>query len=92
MGGRRTKPYSGPERRASARALNFNAGIRMNTTKLKGNWNVAKGKLKQKYGSLTDQDLTYLEGREDEMLGRIQQKTGASRDELDRYLRDECNC
>lgn len=64
----------------------------MNTTKLKGNWNVAKGKLKQKYGSLTDQDLTYLEGREDEMLGRIQQKTGASRDELDRYLRDECNC
>lgn len=64
----------------------------MNTTKLKGNWNVAKGKLKQKYGNLTDNDLTFLEGREDEMLGRIQQKTGASRDELDRYLRDECNC
>ncbi len=45
----------------------------MNTTKLnlKGNWNIIKGKLKQSYGELTDDDLTYTEGQEDELVGRI---------------------
>ena len=42
------------------------------TNKIKGNWNVIKGKLKQEYGDLTDDDLTYVEGKEDELLGRIQ--------------------
>ncbi len=54
----------------------------MNTseTKLnfKGNWNIVKGKLKQSYGELTDDDLTYTEGKEDELLGRIQRRVGAT--------------
>ena len=49
---------------------------------VKGKWNVVKGKLKQKYGELTDDDLTYVEGKEDELLGRLQEKTGKAREEL----------
>jgi uncharacterized protein YjbJ (UPF0337 family) len=49
---------------------------------LKGNWNEVKGKLKQKYGQLTDQDLMFAEGKEDELLGRIQKRLGKSQDEL----------
>ena len=49
---------------------------------LRGNWNEVKGKLKQKYGDLTDDDLTYVEGNADELLGKLQKKTGKSKDEL----------
>lgn len=49
---------------------------------LKGKWNKIKGKLKEKYGELTDDDLTFAEGKFDEMLGNIQEKTGKSMDEL----------
>jgi uncharacterized protein YjbJ (UPF0337 family) len=65
----------------------------MNETKLsvKGNWNVIKGKLKQAYGQLTDDDLTYVEGQEDELVGRIQKRVGATaadvRQLLDKYNR-----
>jgi uncharacterized protein YjbJ (UPF0337 family) len=50
----------------------------MNETELnlKGNWNVVKGKLKQAYGDLTDDDLTYVEGQENELVGRIQKRIG----------------
>lgn len=61
----------------------------MNTETLKGNWNVTKGKLKQMFAQLTDSDLTYIEGQEDELLGRLQQKTGQSLDALERILREE---
>lgn len=54
----------------------------MNNLTSKGNWNEVKGKLKQKYGELTDDDLTYAEGKEDELLGRLQKKTGKTKDEL----------
>ncbi len=54
----------------------------MDKLEIKGNWNKVKGKLKQEYGSLTDDDLVYVEGKEDELLGRLQNKTGKSRDEL----------
>lgn len=54
----------------------------MNNLEMKGNWNEIKGKLKQKYGDLSDDDLTYAEGKEDELLGRLQKKTGKSKDEL----------
>lgn len=60
----------------------------MNKTTAKGNWNVAKGKLKQKYAQLTDDDLVYIEGQEDEFLGRVQKVTGAQRDEIERILND----
>lgn len=49
---------------------------------MKGNWNEIKGKLKQKYGQLTDQDLTFAEGKDDELLGRLQKRLGRSKDEL----------
>jgi uncharacterized protein YjbJ (UPF0337 family) len=54
----------------------------MNKLEIKGNWNVIKGKLKQKYGDLTDNDLTFIEGKEDELLGRLQTKTGRAKQEL----------
>ena len=56
--------------------------------KLKGTWNELKGKLKQEYAKLTDDDLTYVEGKEDELLGRLQKKTGKTQDELRRQLFD----
>jgi uncharacterized protein YjbJ (UPF0337 family) len=49
---------------------------------MKGNWNEIKGKLKQKYGQLTDDDLTFADGKEDELLGRLQKRLGKSRDQL----------
>lgn len=54
--------------------------------KLKGNWNELKGKLKEKYGELTDDDLAYAEGQEDQLLGKLQQKTGAAKEELSKFL------
>lgn len=60
----------------------------MNTTTVKGDWNVAKGKLKQKYGQLTDNDLTYQEGKTDELVGRIQKRVGQTRDEVQRAVDD----
>lgn len=54
----------------------------MNEEQFKGKWNQAKGKLKQKYGELTDDDLTYAEGKSDELLGRLQEKTGKAKKEL----------
>ncbi|MFW5835435.1 MAG: CsbD family protein [bacterium] len=54
----------------------------MDKLQIKGNWNEMKGKLKQKYGDLTDDDLAYVEGKEEELLGRLQKKTGKTRQEL----------
>jgi uncharacterized protein YjbJ (UPF0337 family) len=54
----------------------------MDRLNLKGSWNEAKGKLKQKYAQLTDDDLVYAEGKEDELYGRLQQKLGKTREEL----------
>jgi len=54
--------------------------------KLKGNWNEAKGKIKQKYAELTEDDLIYEEGKDDELLGRIQQKTGQTKEEIKKWI------
>ncbi len=56
------------------------------TDKLKGNWNLVKGKLKQEYGELTDDDLTLVEGQEDELIGRIQKKTGKTKEEVKKFI------
>ena len=53
----------------------------MNKLQIKGNWNEVKGKLKQQYAKLTNDDLTYVEGKEDELLGRIQKRLGVSAEE-----------
>jgi uncharacterized protein YjbJ (UPF0337 family) len=58
----------------------------MDKLQIKGNWNEMKGKIKQQWGDLTDDDLKYEEGREDELLGRIQKKTGKSREEVVTYI------
>lgn len=58
----------------------------MDDLRIKGRWNEVKGKLKQEYADLTDEDLTYAEGKEDELLGRLQQKTGKSKDELKKQI------
>lgn len=54
----------------------------MNKLIMKGTWNETKGKLKQKYGELTDDDLTFAEGKDDELLGRLQTKLGNTKTEL----------
>lgn len=59
----------------------------MDKLELKGNWNELKGKLKQNYGNLTDDDLTYVEGQEDELLGKLQKKIGKSREEIIKELK-----
>ena len=48
----------------------------MTTLEIKGDWNITKGKLKQKWAQLTDDDLQYVEGKQDELIGRIQKRTG----------------
>jgi uncharacterized protein YjbJ (UPF0337 family) len=63
----------------------------MNQLILQENWSVSKEKLKQKYPDLTDNDLAYILGKEDEMIDQIQRRTGESRDEIEKYLREECN-
>lgn len=58
----------------------------MDELKFKGTWNEVKGKLKQKYAELTDDDLQYTEGKEDQLIGRIQKKLGKSKDEVRRII------
>ena len=53
-----------------------------NLTELKGNWNETKGKLKQQYAMLTDDDLMLAEGKQDELLGRLQAKLGKTKAEI----------
>lgn len=60
----------------------------MNRLTLKGDWNITKGRLKQKYAQLTDSDLTFTQGKEDELLGRLQKRLGIGREELERALED----
>ncbi len=54
----------------------------MDKLNLKGKWNETKGKLKQKYGQLTDDELTYAEGKEDELIGKLQSKLGKTREQV----------
>lgn len=54
--------------------------------KLKGNWNQLKGKMKQAYGDLSDDDLKYDEGKDDEFIGRLQQKLGKTKDEVINWI------
>ena len=58
----------------------------MTELKLKGSWNEIKGKLKQKYAQLTDDDLLFEEGKEDELLGRLQSRTGEAKEQIRDYI------
>ena len=58
----------------------------MNTLQMKGNWNIIKGKLKERWGQLTDDDLQFVQGQEQQLVGRIQKRTGERREAVERAL------
>lgn len=58
----------------------------MNTLQLKGTWNEAKGKLKQKYAKLTNDDLAFVEGKEEELYGRLQKRLGKTKEEIKKEI------
>ena len=58
----------------------------MNTLQLKGRWNQMKGKAQKTYGGLTHKNLVYLEGLGNEILGKVQQKTGETREKLNDWI------
>ncbi|GAA5521233.1 CsbD family protein [Aliifodinibius salicampi] len=60
----------------------------MDKLRIEGNWNELKGKLKEEYAELTDDDLTYEEGKEDQLIGNIQQKLGKTKDEIKAIIKD----
>ena len=59
----------------------------MNKLEIKGDWNITKGKLKQKWASLTDDDLQYAEGKQDELIGRVQKRTGETREVVEKAVK-----
>jgi uncharacterized protein YjbJ (UPF0337 family) len=54
----------------------------MNKLEITGNWNIIKGKLKERFAVLTDNDLLYFKGKEDELIGRLQRKLGRTKQEI----------
>ncbi len=61
----------------------------MNKPEVTGNWNEQKGRLKQKFATLTDDDLMFAEGKKDEMLGKLQQKLGKTKEELHKAMMEQ---
>jgi len=67
----------------------------MNTLEIKGDWNITKGKLKQKWAQLTDDDLQYVDGQMEELYGRIQKRTGQTREAVEKAIKEStkgCGC
>jgi uncharacterized protein YjbJ (UPF0337 family) len=67
----------------------------MNTLEIKGDWNITKGKLKQKWAKLTDNDLRYTEGQQEELVGRIQKLNGETREVVENTIKEyssACGC
>lgn len=62
----------------------------MDKFEIKGDWNIAKGKLKQKWAQLTDEDLHFAKGKLDELLGRLQKRTGETREAIEKAIKDAC--
>ncbi len=60
----------------------------MNSDRMEGNWKQLKGKVKEKWGKLTDDDLDVIDGRRDQLLGKIQERYGIARDEAERQLNE----
>jgi uncharacterized protein YjbJ (UPF0337 family) len=63
----------------------------MTTLEIKGDWNITRGKLKQKWAQLTNDDLEYTEGRQDELIGRIQKRTGETREAVEKTVKEFCS-
>ena len=67
----------------------------MTTLEIKDDWNITKGKLKQKWAKLTDDDLQYAEGKQEELVGRIQKRTGETREMVEKVIKESsgaCGC
>ena len=67
----------------------------MNTLEIKGDWNITKAKLKQKWAKLTDNDLRYAEGQQEELVGRLQKLTGETREVVENTIKEystACSC
>lgn len=67
----------------------------MTTLEIKGDWNITKGKLKQKWAMLTDDDLQFADGKADELVGRIQKRTGEKRETVEKAVKESnaaCDC
>jgi uncharacterized protein YjbJ (UPF0337 family) len=64
----------------------------MTTLEIKGDWNITRGKLMQKWASLTDDDLLYVEGQQEELLGRIQKRTGETREAVEKAIKESSDC
>ena len=67
----------------------------MNKLEIKGDWNIIKGTLKQKWAKLTDDDLQFADGKQEELLGRIQKRTGETRERVEKAIKDasvSCGC
>ena len=62
----------------------------MTTLEIKGDWNIIQGKLKQKWATLTDDDLQYAEGKREELLGRIQKRTGETKEAIEKAFNECC--
>ena len=60
----------------------------MNKLEIKGDWNIIKGKLKQKWAKLTDDDLQFVDGKQDELIGRVQKRTGATREAVETAIKE----
>lgn len=63
----------------------------MEELEIKGNWNELKGKLKKKYGELSDDDLVYTKGQEDELVGKLQKKLGKTKEEILKLISEASN-
>ena len=70
---------------------NHKKTIIMTTLEIKGDWNITKGKLKQKWATLTDDDLQFIEGKQEELLGRIQKRTGETREAIEKAVKESCS-
>jgi uncharacterized protein YjbJ (UPF0337 family) len=77
--------FKGFQSAASRGASEYQPSETMDKLEIKGNWNIAKGKLKQKWAELTD--LDYVEGQQDELIGRIQRRTGQAREAVESEIR-----
>lgn len=60
----------------------------MTTLEIKGDWNITKGKLKQKWAKLTDDDLQFVKGKQEELFGRIQKRTGETREAVEKAIKE----
>ena len=94
--GRSVAPFALPVKtvtvaRPANRSMRSELTNIMTKLEIKGDWNITKGKLKQRWAKLTDDDLQYAEGKQEELLGRIQKRTGETREAVEKAVREVCS-